>query len=233
MSTLRTLNHVARFFFRAQKADSPAGKTLLELVETGKLAAEQVVATTDDDKVEWLKRNPADVTLSVPDVRSIVVDGVLTDAQLNYLQAVVVEHIETKQQAETSACTGKVIDWAELFSAAFVTKAVQVKVTADMLKAAKAAVQSALSGELDGQVYAKPAGIAAVAGLFDNRASMASCLKYKPDVLTRLQGAIAQAAEVLAGAEQLEAHSAAIDLILTNIQNALAPKTTELSADDI
>jgi hypothetical protein len=62
---------------------------------------------------------------------------------------------------------------------------------------------------------------------------MATCTKYAADTLRKIESVLTTGAEVLANADKLAEHSAAIDLILTNIGNALNPKVTTVSADDI
>lgn len=229
---MNTLKHTARFHFRSQEVSSKTGLALLALVETGKLAPEQLETETVEGK-ELIKRLSVDVELVVPDVRSFVVDGSLTSEQADYLQALVVRHLEDKQKVEVDACSGVVVDWSTVFSGPFTVKVVTVKVTADMLKAAKAAMLAALKGDIDGTAYAKAGGIQAAEVLFDGRASMATCTKYAPDTLRKIESVLTTGAEVLANAGQLEEHSAAINLILTNIGNALNPKQQEVSADDI
>lgn len=229
---MNTLKHTARFHFRTQEASSKTGLALLALVEAGKLAPEQLETETVEGK-ELIKRLSVDVELVVPDVRSFIVDGSLTSEQADYLQALVVRHLEDKQKVEVDACSGVVVDWSTVFSGPFTVKVVTVKVTADMLKAAKAAMLAALKGEIDGTAYAKAGGVQAAEVLFDGRASMATCTKYAPDTLRKIESVLTTGAEVLANAGQLEEHSAAINLILTNIGNALNPKQQEVSADDI
>lgn len=229
---MNTLKHTARFHFRTQEASSKTGLALLALVEAGKLAPEQLETETVEGK-ELIKRLSVDVELVVPDVRSFIVDGSLTSEQADYLQALVVRHLEDKQKVEVDACSGVVVDWSAVMSGPFTVKVVTVKVTADMLKAAKAAMLAALRGDIDGTAYAKAGGIQAAEVLFDGRASMATCTKYAPDTLRKIESVLTTGAEVLANAGQLEEHSAAINLILTNIGNALNPKQQEVSADDI
>lgn len=229
---MNTLKHTARFHFRTQEASSKTGLALLALVEAGKLSPEQLETETVEGK-ELIKRLSVDVELVVPDVRSFIVDGSLTSDQADYLQALVVRHLEDKQKVEVDACSGVVVDWSTVFSGPFTVKVVTVKVTADMLKAAKAAMLAALRGDIDGTAYAKAGGIQAAEVLFDGRASMATCTKYAPDTLRKIESVLTTGAEVLANAGQLEEHSAAINLILTNIGNALNPKQQEVSADDI
>jgi hypothetical protein len=191
------------------------------------------VEAEDVEGKQILKRVSAEVSLQVPDVRTFVTEGTLTADQCDYLQALIVRHLEDKQKVEVDACSGDVVDWAKLFSSPFTVKVASVKVTPEMLKAAKVAMLAALRGEVDGTAYAKAGGLQAAEALFDGRASMATCTKYAPDTLRKIESVLTTGAEVLAGAEKLAEHSAAIDLILTNIGNALNPKVQEVSADDI
>lgn len=229
---MNVIKHTARFHFRSLEATSKTGAALLALVEAGKLPLEQLETETVDGK-ELIKRTSVDVALDVPDVRSFLIDGALTTEQADYLQALIVRHLEDKQKVEVDACSGVVIDWAQVMAAPFTVKVVAVKVTADMLKAAKAAMLEALSGKIDGTAYAKAGGLQATEVLFDGRASMATCTKYNPDALRKIESVLTTGAEVLAGAGKLDEHAAAINLILTNIGNALNPKSVDVSADDI
>lgn len=231
-TSIATLAHNAVFNFRTQGTDTPAGKALLELVSIGKLPVD-ALEETEDKGQKFYKRKAVTVAMQVPDVRSLVRDDVLSADQLDHLQALLVRYFEDKQKVLVDEASAEVIDWAQVLSQPYTVKVQTVKVTAEMLKAAGDAIVSALRGAIDGQTYAKETGIKAVETLFAARASMASCLKFKAEVLERLQSVILTAAEVLEGAGQLEAHAHAVNLIVTNISNALAPKQAELSADDI
>jgi hypothetical protein len=230
--SIKTIAHTGRFHYRSQEATSKLGVALLALVEAGKLAAEAVTTETVEGK-ELIKRASVEVPMLIPDVRSFIVDGSLTSDQADYLQALIVRHMEDKQKPEVDACTGKVIDWAEVFSAPFTVKVQAVKVTAEMLKAAKAAMLAVLSGKVDGTAYAKDGGLKATDALFDGRASLAACSKFAPDTLRKIESVLTTGAEVLAEHNMLAEHSAAIDLILTNIGNVLNPKQEAFNPDDI
>lgn len=232
MSTEKSIINKSVFHFRSQEVTSKTGESLLKLVADGKLAADQLTPETVDGK-DWVKRTSVTVDLAVPNVAGLVIEGALTPEQLAHMQAALVQYLEGKQKIEVDGCTGKVIDWLELFSSPFASKVAAIKVTADMLKAAKAIILEALDGKVDGTAYAKPAGLKIVENLFDSRASLASCLQYAPNVLERIKAIITTGTEVLVVADKLGVHADAIDLILTNIDKALAPKTSDLSADDI
>lgn len=229
---MNVLKHTARFHFRSQETTSKTGAALLALVEAGKLPVEQLETETVEGK-ELIKRKSVEVAMNIPEVKSFIADGHLTPEQVDYLQALVVRNLEDKQKVEVDACSGVVVDWSAVFSAPFTVKVQAIKVTADMLKAAKAAMLEALSGKVDGTAYAKAGGLQAAEVLFDGRASMATCTKYNPDTLRKIESVLTTGAEVLAIAGKLDEHAAAINLILTNIGSALNPKAVDVSADDI
>lgn len=232
MSIEKSIVNKSMFYFRTQDASSKAGESLLQLVADGKLAETEVETEVVEGKT-LVKRKAVPMDLAVPNVAALVVADALTEAQLAHMQAALTQYIEAKQRVEVEACTGKVVDWLELFGSAFTQKTVAVKVTAEQLKAAKAVMISALDGTVDGTAYAKPAGLKIVESMFDTRASITTCVKYSPSVLEKVQSIITTGTEVLLVADQLGSHADAIDLILSNIGKALAPKTAELDADEI
>ena len=138
-----------------------------------------------------------------------------------------------EQKLKVDACEPEVVTFDGIFSQPFAQKTVAIKVTKEMVEAARKAILEAFSGAIDGTAYAKEGGQKAISAIFEARAAAAVILGYKPDVLEKLQGIIATGCEVLEGAGRLAEHAPAIELILANIQKALAPKAVDLSADDI
>jgi hypothetical protein len=232
MSIEKSVLNKSLFFFRTQDAATKSGEALLKLIEDGKLTTADVTTEEVEGKT-FIKRNSVTIDLAVPNMAALIVADALTPDQLAHLQAAITQYVESKQKVEVDACTGKVVDWLELFGAAFTQKVAAIKITAEMVKAAKVVMLEALSGGIDGTAYAKPAGLKIIDALFDSRASMASCVQYAPNVLEKVESIITTGAEVLAGADKLDGHADAIDLILTNIKKALAPVVKEVAADDI
>lgn len=218
----------AKFAFKPWAEGKDGYARLQELLAAGKISQEDIAvipAAEEGGQVKY-QRKPREYKLEVPNMAAIIPEGLLAAKQVDHIQQLVNKAVKDNNSKLVDAGNVEIegLDsWATILERPFAQRQAAIKVTAEMLKAAKEAIVEVL-----GNLGAKPQAIATIENLVDKKFSAAACTKIQSH-LDKIQGMLFTVIENMAEDVAVQ-HEAALELLTGNLEKALAP-AEELEED--
>ena len=232
--TITTVKHNASFNFRNWILGQAGHSRLAELLESGKLAADDILVTKDkegNEAKDQYQRKPVALELEVPLVSSFVLPDTLTPQMMDHLQALINQTVEKAQSAAVDAGIqadeGALKTWQQVLAAPFKQRTAAVKVTEEMIKAAVAIFSEYLE-----EVGSSIKAIELISALASKKFALTACVKVKRPVLEKIQERVAGFWTGLSDTDQHQ-HTATINLWAANLEKAINPETEDEIDEDM
>lgn len=229
VATVPTKLHKAKAHYKTFATGTNGFAALEAMVKEGKLKQSDIDAGTTgegaEQKVTW-KRKSAELAVTVPLVSGLVVEGLLSAAQITHLQSVVDAYFEGKQRPFVDAASTESVNWATLLEGPYSLKTAAVKITAEMVAAAVAM----LAKHLPSITSAK--ATTTVVDMAKKKFSATVCRELDVAILEKINSLVLEVFEALTEAEQAQ-HEAVFELFVAELAASITPPAApDITLDD-
>lgn len=221
--------HKAKAHYKTFAAGTKGFESLEAMLKEQKLKQSDIDVGTAGEgaeaKVTW-KRKSAELTVTVPLVAGLVQPDLLTANQIAHLQSVVDAYFEGKQRPYVDAASTEVVNWSTLLEGPYSLKTAAVKITAEMVNAAVAALAKGLAG-------ITPAKAATtVVELAKKKFSTTICRDLEVPILEKINSLVVEVFDSMTAEEQAQ-HEAVFELFVKELADSITPPApVELSLED-
>ncbi len=228
-----TIIHSAAFNFRNWKKGQAGYDKLALAIQESRITTADVKVTKDEEgntDNDLYQRKPLTLALSVPLMASCLIEGALTAAQTDHLQALVnqaCEKAHTVLVDNGNVTEASLISWEDVLAQPFKQRVAAVKVTEAMVKATNELFEAYLV-----EAGSQEKGILLMTKLATKKFGIAACATTKLPILEAIQGRIVGFIESLSDEAQHE-HAPVLNLWATNLEKVINPELEEEVDEDM
>lgn len=228
-SAVPTKLHKAKAHYKTFAAGTKGFEALEAMVKEQKLKPADIDTGTTGEgaeaKVTW-KRKSAELAVTVPLVSGLVQPDLLSANQVAHLQAVVDAYFEGKQRPFVDAASTEVVNWATLLEGPYSLKTAAVKITAEMVTAAVAALAKGLAGITSAKAATT------VVELAKKKFSPTVCRDLEVPILEKINSLVVEVFDSMTAEDQAK-HEAVFELFVKELADSITPpEPVALSLDD-